>query len=48
MLTFEAGLNIENDDEQPSLALLPCLAALWLITKPLGLLSYFDDVILTY
>ena len=48
ILTYEAGLDIEDDYEQPSLSYLPCLFALWLISKPLLLFTYFDDLIMTY
>ena len=48
ILTYEAGVDIESDTDQPSLNLLVCLFALWLITKPLCVFTYYDDLILTY
>ena len=48
VLTYEAGVDIEDDYEQPSLNYIPCLFAVWLISKPLALFTYFDDLILTY
>ena len=48
ILTFEVGLNIEDDYEQPRLALIPSVLAIWFITKPLALFTYFDDLLLTY
>lgn len=48
ILSFEIGYNIEDDYEQPRLQFLPCAFAIWLIIKPLSLLTYFDDLILTY
>ena len=47
-LLYEFGLNIEDDYEEPALAIIPCFFAIWLITKPLVFFTYFDDLILTY
>ena len=48
ILLYEAGLDIENDQDQPAIQYIPCFLAIWFIIKPLLLFTYFDDMILTY
>ena len=46
-LTYELGLGIEHEG-QPTIAIIPCLFANWLIVKPLMIFTYYDDLLLTY
>ena len=48
VLMYEVGLDIEDDYDQPSINYITVALFLWLLTKPLSVFTYYDDLILTY